>query len=138
MKSQILLDTVFIVALINEDDDLHEQAVELSAQYEGHALVVTDAILLEVGNALARNHKREAIEIISSLLASEDVEVVHLTPQLFRRGFALYQAYQDKAWGLVDCITFTLMKDTIVTAALTFDRHFEQAGFQVLMRDNRK
>ena len=138
MRTRIFLDTVFIVALVNEDDDLHEQALKLSAQYEGHPLVVTDAVLLEVGNALARNHKQAAVEIISGLLASDDVEIIHLTPKLFQQAFALYGTYHDKAWGLVDCISFTVMRESRITTALTFDRHFEQAGFQVLMLNNRK
>ncbi len=64
------------------------------------------------------------------------MEVVHLTPQLFRQALAMYKTYQDKAWSLVDCISFVVMREVGVTAALTFDRHFEQAGFQVLMRED--
>jgi hypothetical protein len=52
---------------------------------------------LEIGNALARNFKTEAVAIIDDFLKSEEVIVVHLTPQLFEQGFALYQQYEDKA-----------------------------------------
>ena len=44
---------------------------------------MTDAVLLEIGNALARSYKQEAVEIIDQFLAAEEVEVVHLTPRLF-------------------------------------------------------
>lgn len=40
--------------------------------------------------------------------------------------------YQDKEWGLVDCISFVVMWEAGVTQVLTFDQHFAQAGFQVL------
>ncbi|HKP54409.1 MAG TPA: PIN domain-containing protein [Chloroflexia bacterium] len=136
MRNQIFLDSVFIIALVNADDDLHQQASRLSTRYEGYSFIVTDAVLLEIGNALARNHKQGAVETIEGLLISDDVEVVHLTPRLFQQALAVYKAYQDKAWGLVDCISFVVMKEAGVTAALTFDRHFEQAGFQVLMRED--
>ena len=46
----------------------------------------------------------------------------------------LYKKHQDKSWGLVDCISFVVMKRYEVTKSLTFDRHFIQAGFQALMR----
>ena len=97
--------------------------------------LVTDAVLLEVGNALARSYKQEAIAIIEQFLIAEEVEVVHLTPHLFAQGFTLYKLYQDKAWGLVDCISFLVMREAGVNRALTFDQHFVQAGFQALMRE---
>ena len=99
-------------------------------------MLVTDAVLLEVGNALARSHRQEAAAAIEQLLSSADVEVVHLTPHLFEQGLALYRTHQDKTWSLVDCISFVVMRAAGVADALTTDRHFEQAGFQVLMRED--
>lgn len=99
-------------------------------------MLVTDAVLLEVGNSLARSHRQEAAGGIEQLLTSNDVEVVHLTPQLFEQGLALYRTHRDKAWSLVDCISFIVIREAGVTAALTSDRHFEQTGFQALMRED--
>jgi len=130
--TQIFVDTSFIVALINERDQYHEQAIKLADQYDGQPLVVTDVVLLEVSNALARRYKQEAIQAIEDLLSSEDVEVVRLSSELFNQAFELYKARPDKGWGLVDCISFVVMKNQNTGAALTFDQHFTQAGFQAL------
>jgi len=132
---QTFLDTLFVIALINRRDQYHEQADEVAFLYDGQPLITTDAILLEIGNAMARAFKPEAAQVIEDLLTSEDVQVVRLTPELFERAFALYKSRPDKEWGLVDCISFVVMQDAGVTDALTFDRHFEQAGFRALMRD---
>ena len=134
MKQKIFLDTLFIVALVNSGDQYHQQALILAAQYEGYSFLTTDVILLEVGNALARNYKNEAVEVIESFLGSDDVEIIRLTLDLFEKAFNLYKQYQDKAWGLVDCSSFVVMQQAGVNQALTFDRHFTQAGFQALMR----
>lgn len=136
MKTPIFVDSVFIIAATNRRDNRHSQAVQLAQRFEGHPMLVTDAVLLEVGNALSRNHKQEAIRVIERFLSAEESEVVHLTPQLFEQAFALYKAYQDKTWGLVDCISFIVMREAGVTAALTTDHHFDQAGFEVLMRED--
>jgi predicted nucleic acid-binding protein len=120
--------------LINQRDQYHEKASKLADQFEGHPLLVTDAVLLEIGNALARNYKKEAIEVIEYFFASDEVKVVHLTPQLFDQAFAEYKKYQDKEWSLIDCVSFVVMRQEGVRHALTFDHHFEQAGFQVLLR----
>ena len=135
MSNRIFVDTLFVVALINQRDQYHQQASELADQFEGHPLLVTDAVLLEIGNALARNYKREAVAIIEQFFASDEVEIVRLSPQLFEQAFAIYSTYQDKEWSLVDCISFVVMREAGVSQALTFDRHFIQAGFQALMRE---
>jgi uncharacterized protein len=133
VPNRIFIDTLFVIALINRRDQYHQQALDLSEQFEGHPLLVTDAVLLEIGNALARSYKQEAVEIIARFLAAEEVDVVHLTPDLFAQGFALYRSHQDKAWELVDCISFVAMREAGLHQALTFDQHFVQAGFQALM-----
>ena len=77
----IFIDTSFIIALINERDQYHIQALDLSDRYSDQALVITDAVLLEIANSLERRYKNEAIEVIEQFLDSEDVEVIRLTLQ---------------------------------------------------------
>jgi len=134
VSSRIFVDTLFVVAQISQRDQHHKKASELAEQFDGYPLLVTDAVLLEIGNALARNYKKEAVEVIEHFLTSDEVKVVHLTPQLFDQAFAEYKRHQDKEWGLIDCISFIVMRQEGIRQALTFDHHFEQAGFQVLMR----
>ena len=136
VSNRTFLDTLFVIALINPRDQYHSKAAELAAKYEAQPLLVTDAVLLEIGNGLARNYKQEAIEVIEGFFDSEEAEIVHLTPELFQRAFDLYKKYKDKDWGLIDCISFVVMTDAGVTEALTFDQHFQQAGFKALMAEN--
>ncbi|MFM7427296.1 MAG: type II toxin-antitoxin system VapC family toxin [Elainella sp.] len=131
-KLRVLIDTSFIVALINQRDQYHQQAVALADRYDGSHLLVTDGVLLEVGNALARGYRAEAIQVIEELIASEDVQIVHLTADLFAQAFQLYRSRLDKTWGLVDCLSFVVMQTQDVQVVLTFDQHFAQAGFQIL------
>lgn len=134
MKDKIFIDTLFIVALINKRDQYHPKALELAQQFENYSLITTDAVLLEVGNSLASNYKNEAINIIENFGQSDDVEIIHLTPELLNKAIELYKKYQDKQWGLVDCVSFVVMEENNINKALTFDKHFIQAGFQALMR----
>jgi len=128
----IFIDTSFIIALINERDQYHTQALDLSDRYIDQTLAITDAILLEIANSLARRYKNEAIEVIEQFLNSEDVEVIRLTHEIFDRAFELYKTRPDKEWGLVDCDSFIVMQDRHIREVLTFDQHFAQAGFQIL------
>ncbi|MBN2396572.1 MAG: type II toxin-antitoxin system VapC family toxin [Candidatus Atribacteria bacterium] len=132
--NRIFVDTAFVVALVNQKDQYHDQALELSRKYENAPLLMTEAVLLEIGNALAKDYKLEAIETIKAFRTSNEVVIVDLNSQLFNKGFEMYEKYQDKAWSLVDCISFVVMKDNKTTDALTTDDHFKQAGFNILMR----
>jgi uncharacterized protein len=130
--AKILVDTSFLIALVNERDQYHERAIESVDQYSERSLLITDGVLLEFSNALARRYKAEAIQVIEDFLSSEDVEIIHMSVELFNRAFELYKTHQDKSWGLVDCVSFVVMQDRSIQTALTFDRHFAQAGFQML------
>lgn len=134
MRTKIFIDTWFIVALINKRDQYHQKALALAKQFENYPLITTDAILLEVGNGLSGNYRNEVVELIEEFLTSDDVQVVHLTPKLFNEALMLFRSYQDKSWGLVDCVSFIVMRKHNINQALTFDKHFIQAGFQALMR----
>lgn len=135
MSREIFVDTLFVVAFLNERDKYYAKAIELTDVFENQPLVTTEAVLLEIGNAFSRNGKASGIMMIEHFIESPEVEIVRLTPRLWAESFQLYRTYLDKEWGLVDCISFAAMRERGITSALTFDQHFVQAGFTALMRD---
>jgi uncharacterized protein len=136
--TEVFLDTSFAIALSSVTDRNHVQAVELANQIETArtSLVTTQAILLEIGNALSKQRYRAAaIQLLESLETDSSVEVVLWTNSLYRLAFNLFKQREDKEWGLVDCISFIVMQDRGITDALTADIHFQQAGFRALLRN---
>lgn len=131
--AEAFIDTSFVVALINQRDQYHAQAVQLASQFDERSLITTDAVLLEIGNALARNFKEASIQIIEHFLTSDEVEIITLNDELFARAFKPYRSHLDKSWGLIDCVSFVVMRDFGLTQSLTADKHFEQAGFSILL-----
>lgn len=135
---KVFLDSAFAIALSVMGDQYHELAKALSAQLdsEGAKLITTEAILLEIGDSLARQRYRQAaIALIDALEQDPRIEIVALSDDLFRRAFKLYQERADKEWGLTDCTSFVLMREYGMTEALTADAHFQQAGFRALLRE---
>jgi predicted nucleic acid-binding protein len=57
------------------------------------------------------------------------------TLQLYEKAFELFRSRPDKEWGLVDCISFIVMQERKIEAALTADEHYIQAGFRALLRE---
>jgi uncharacterized protein len=128
------VDTQFVVALINRRDQHHQRAVELSHAYTNQPLLTTDLVLVEIGDALAGEFRREATQLIDFFRRAANVEIASLTSALFDEAFALYRSRPDKDWGLTDCVSFVVMAREQVQDALTFDQHFEQAGFSAMLR----
>jgi predicted nucleic acid-binding protein len=132
--NSVFVDTNFVVALINGKDQHHERASELADLFDGKPLVTTDAVLCEIGNALARNFREQAVEVIADFLSSDEVEIVYTDKTLFREAFELYRQHEDKTWGMVDCFSFIVMRERGIADALTNDKDFLQAGLNALMR----
>lgn len=131
MSEPFLMDSSYVIALINIKDRNNEQARLWAECFMTHPLITTDAVLLEIGNALSRNGREKAIRIINHALTADEIEIVHLNPILFKAGLKLYEAYKDKTRGLVDCVSFAVMREMNLSTALTFDKHFTQAGFRI-------
>ena len=103
----------------------------LSEKYDGCQLVTTDAVLLEVGNALSRIARKQASAVIHQFQTADEMTLISLNPTLFNTAMGWYDKHQDKTWGLVDCVSFAVMDKMQLSVALAFDRHFVQAGFQL-------
>ncbi len=136
--AEAFLDAAYAIALAAPGDRFHAKADELAEQMEqdGTKIVTTRAVLLEIGNALSKQRFRaDAVDLLETLEEDSTIEIVPLTEELFARAFQLYRSRPDKEWGLVDCVSFTVMQERGIAAALTTDDHFKQAGFRVLLRE---
>jgi predicted nucleic acid-binding protein len=137
VQSEVFLDSTYAIALAADSDQYHSSAVSLADELQaaGTRLVTTQAIQLEIGNALARKRFRAAAaRLLISLESDPQVEIVQLTPDLYARAFQLFQQMSDKEWGLTDCFSFVVMRDRGIVEALTADEHFAQAGFRALLQ----
>lgn len=133
-RERLFLDTAFIQALLNPRDDYHQQAKQLLPRIRAASEVwLTEAILVEVGNALSALNRNGAVQFIQQCYHTENITVVSVDTALLEQALTLYQSRPDKDWGLTDCISFVVMQQQNLTDAATSDRHFLQAGFCPLM-----
>ena len=134
--NKFFLDAAYAVALSAVTDQYHKKAEILAIQIETDAiqLITTRAVILEIGNALARlRYRAAAIEILDSLEDDPNVEIIAISEGLYNRAMELYRQRPDKEWGITDCISFVVMQDYGLKEALTTDEHFKQAGFRALL-----
>ncbi|MFN0197721.1 MAG: type II toxin-antitoxin system VapC family toxin [Planctomycetaceae bacterium] len=135
--AEVFLDTAYAIALASKADQHHAMAVELAEELKaaGTMLVTTQAVVLEIGNALSMKRRRHAaVQLFDVLSSDPQVEVVSLSEQLMRQSLQLFRDRPDKDWGLTDCLSFIVMEQRGIALALTTDVHFQQAGFEAMMR----
>jgi hypothetical protein len=133
---RFFLDTAFVQALLNRRDQYQAQArAFLPRLRNAREIWVTEAVLVEIGNALSSLDRLAAVRFIEECYKTPNIHVVSIDTQLLTRALRLYQDRPDKGWGLTDCISFVVMEEQGLRAAMTTDDHFRQAGFQVLMQD---
>ncbi len=119
--------------MLNTRDKYHQAALALADRISP-PYVTSEAVLLEIGNALAQPPNRKlGVRVLAALRESQEYHLVPIDSALVKQGFSLYRARTDKAWSLTDCISFVIMQRLGLTHALTPDRHFEQAGFVKLL-----
>lgn len=134
---RVFADTGYWIALLNPRDELHLKARQQSIALAAVEIVTSEWVLAELLNSFAeRGAQLRGIvsRTVKLLYASSSVTVIPQTSESFSAAFELYRERSDKGWSLTDCSSFLIMRQLGIEAALTYDRHFEQAHFQALLR----
>lgn len=119
--------------MINPRDEAHASAYAFTAGFDG-AIVTTAWVLLELANHLASKANRALfVAFFDDVRHDASVNIIPASQDMFDRGIERYSQRPDKDWSLTDCISFIVMEQKALTDALTTDRHFKQAGFNVLL-----
>lgn len=134
--TSLFLDTSYLIAVEDADDQKHREALKhwrkLSQKPSLH-IVTTSYVFDEVITFLNdRRLHSKAVEVRRKLLSSRTINLVHVDEELFDEAWTYFQKRKDKRYSMTDCVSFVLMKRMGLKQALTFDRHFKQAGFTKL------
>jgi len=138
MSSSVFVDTSAWIALINKSDVFHLKAKTIRDVLvrDDRQCLVTDYVVVEIANSLSRIPWRSsAIQLINSIYASENINVVEIDKDIYVEAWKLYSERIDKEWSLTDCTSFVVMNRNGIAEAFTNDRHFEQAGFKILLKE---
>lgn len=138
MKRLIFADAFYWIALLNQRDDWHQQAVAITSALNKVTLVTTDEVLAEVLNFLSTygiQMRCRTVRLIKDIIANPNIQVIPQTRNSFTQGLKLYENRLDKEYSLTDCVSMQLMWELGITEVLTHDKHFTQEGFIVLFID---
>lgn len=134
---QVFADTGYWIALLNPRDELHNRARTVSLTLTSVQIVTSEWVLTELLNSFAERgaqFRLVAAKTVAALRKNPEVIVVLQSSASFADAFQLYRDRTDKSWSLTDCSSFLIMQQYDIDSALTYDRHFEQAHFEALLR----
>ena len=132
---QHFIDAGAFVGQSVSDDQYYEQAALIAEKLKDEKSlgVTTDFVVSEVITFLQRRLGSPAgVQFYKAIKASSDITVVQTTQQRFDEAIKTLETYDDKEFSFVDCVSFTVMREHNLTRAFTFDRHFDQAGFEII------
>ena len=132
----ILLDSGYLIALFMADDALHSRALSWSKCVQ-ESVIVTEHVVCEAVNYLSEARTRQAAHVLVDYIKNDPAcELIYASAELFRAGLILHRERPDKEWSLTDCISFHVMREREIKRALAYDHHFQQAGFEALLRQD--
>lgn len=137
MRDAVFVDSFAWIAAINKTDNYNEIVLKTleSLLKQKAKLITTNYIVIETINALSRVEFRKAVvEFVDRLQKSPSVEIVKVTDEIYNSAWELYKQRKDKNWGITDCTSFEVMRILGVKKAFTNDKHFEQAGYSVILK----
>jgi predicted nucleic acid-binding protein len=132
--SGVFLDSVGLLALWNASDQWHAAAAEAHRRLieRDPPLWTTTLVVYECGNRAARRADfrslaaafRDEMELGGSLIVP--------TPDEERSAWTAYRRGEAGSAGIVDHVSFLVMRRLGLTEAFTCDVHFRAAGFETL------
>lgn len=129
----VFLDTVGLVAVWDQADQWHRDAIRAYAQIDADRdrIITTTYVLAECGNVAARRPYRLDVDELRERLA-ESGRLVVPTDADWLAAWDAYRRGEAGQAGIVDQLSFAVMRRLGVTRAFTNDRHFRAAGMDLL------
>ena len=133
--TNIFIDTSAFIALYLSDDDFHQEAVRWLKEMEGKACFWTTNYILDETYTFVRSVKgKDASVAFAEYLSSnsEIVKVKRVSLEEEKEAFVLFKKLDLKGLSFTDCTSFAVMKRLGLKQAFSFDKHFMQAGFELV------
>jgi predicted nucleic acid-binding protein len=129
----VFVDTSAIYAGIATNDALHDRAVDSWARLldREEDLVTHSLIEVETVVLVQRRIGREAVAALADLLLPR-IKVIEIGRDERRAALASIAARGSRDVSLVDRVTFDLMRRLGLRQAFAYDRHFADAGFDLI------
>jgi predicted nucleic acid-binding protein len=134
----IFVDTGAFLARYVPQDEHHRRARRAWSEIErGRSRCFTSNFVLDETFTLLgrRSSYTFAAERARALLASTALTILRPDADDEAKAVDLFAKFADQKVSFTDCVSFALMRHHGLNRAFTFDRHFADAGFELVPPD---
>ncbi|HXF26451.1 MAG TPA: PIN domain-containing protein [Bryobacteraceae bacterium] len=128
---KVFVDTNFFYARVSRHDQWHAMAAR---DFDPGIRAITSSLVVNETISLfqLRGFLSAGLDFLHDIRSDPDIQIVHVDAVLQAEGWDLFHRWGGAGANAVDCVSFAIMKSFSIRKALTFDRHFRTAGFEVL------
>jgi len=133
----IFVDSCAWLALNDKKDQFHLKAVEINRELisKGYKYYTTNFVLDETITLVRMciGHSA-AVTFYEMLKSTKLIEIIKINDKIEDYAWEIFKKYSDKDFSFTDCTSFYVMQNYNFNKSFTNDHHFEQIGFEILIK----
>ena len=136
MAAEVFVDSSGLYALADHRDPARSRAERCVRQLlsAGRMLILTDYIVDEACTlAKTRAGGHGAMRLLDIVERSNAFRLLWIGGERFEAAKIFFRKHSDHDYSFTDCTSFVVMHELEIRKALTTDRHFAEAGFEILL-----
>ena len=135
MTGRLFVDTAGWMSMADKNDKLNKECIRTRDKWleKGNLLVTTDYVIDETLTLIRMRIGIDgADKWWSQVSGSPRLKVEWIHFERFEKACRYFFKWRDKSFSFTDCTSFVVMKELKLKRALTGDKHFIEAEFEIL------
>lgn len=129
----IFLDANYIIALFIEGHKFHKRAKEIDESIIEQEQIISRLVVSEVISVLNIKLKANNEVIERAYYQMHNYYQIIEDRYFYDKGLEKILKYNDKDFSIFDCIYLAVMEELGINQLVTFDKHFNNKGIEVIM-----
>lgn len=131
--SRLFIDTGAFIALICEEDDLHQTAKMFYQSLKKSVALFTSILVISETYTWLRYHKgfepaTRFISIMRNSVETGNLRVIYPDPDICEKTHVILEKYQDQKLSYTDALSFAILEMFKIADVFGFDTHFYSAN----------
>ena len=123
----LFLDSSYLIALILENDNYNDKAIELNKIISNETTIINNTVLTEVLNSFNKYNVTQIESIINDLLT---LNIDYLTKNDYKKALKYYK-YYNTAINFSDCTILVTMNKYKTNQVISFDSDFNKINLSL-------
>lgn len=120
---KFFVDSNYLIALNNANDQLHQPAKEIAHKIDDSQLLISDYVFSEVMTVMGqRVSKNRSLDLGEQLLASPYFQLLQTGRKQFKRSWEIFAQLESKNISFVDCSIVAHLETHQIDNLISFDQ----------------